>query len=63
LNAYSQDAIAALEVIAEMDGKCLIYDPAEEPAVRAAYSLGSARAFAQAASVAKTVLSQQDKTP
>lgn len=47
---------AALELVADMDGKTLIYDPAEDRAVRAAYSLGAARAFVDAAHIAKAAL-------
>jgi len=55
--------LAALELIAEMDGKTLIYDPAEERAVRIAYSLGAARAFAEAASYAKAALPSTFTSP
>ena len=59
------DLIAALQTIAEMSGKTLIYDPSEDFAVRQAYSLGANRAFEQAAAVARTVLppSQPNELP
>jgi hypothetical protein len=58
--ANCTDLYAALESIAEMDGKTLINDPGYSQDVKQAYSLGAALAFAQAAAIAKTCLPRRD---
>lgn len=53
---WVNELYAALESIAELDGKTLLNDPGYAAEVQYAYSQGAAHAFAEAASIAKSVL-------
>jgi hypothetical protein len=53
---WVNELYAALEAIAELDGKTLLNDPGYSRDVKLAYSQGAALAFSQAAEIAKSVL-------
>lgn len=54
--SWVNELYAALEAIAELDGKTLLNDPGYAREVQLAYSEGAALAFSQAAEIAQTVL-------